>query len=111
MISSILRTVLLLSKKNLPKVQTKLTNVLEIQKTFKDFSYVVNYHNKLFVKNNFERNIFLLLDECNKKRLYRLNIVMKTYMNYSDKVGKEIADVEFSKVLIMIKVDEVLIGV
>ena len=42
--------------------------------------------------------MFPLLDEGNKKRLYRLNVVMKTYMNYSDKVVKELAYFEFSKV-------------
>ena len=42
--------------------------------------------------------MFSLLNEDNKKKLYHLDVVMKIYMNYSDKVGKEIAYVEFPKV-------------
>ena len=80
---------------NIPKVKGKVTNVLEIPTIFKGFLSVIKWHNKLFEKKKFERNTFPLLVGGNKKRLYRLNVVMNLCSNYCDRVGKDKAYDDF----------------
>ena len=72
--------------------------MFEIPTNFKDFLSVINFHNNFFGKNKFKRNTFHQMDSGNKKRLYRLNIIMNLFHDHVDHVGMVTAINDYSKV-------------
>ena len=65
---------------------------------FKDFSSVIKFHMQLFGNKKFVRSMFPQIDEPNKKRLQRFNLIIKYFNDHIEKFGRRKAMVDYSKV-------------
>ena len=65
---------------------------------FKDFSCVIKFQMKLFGNKKFVRYMFSQMDQLNKKRLQRFNLVIKYFNDNVEKFVRTKAMIDYSKV-------------